>query len=145
MNKLSIERMTPELWDKFNSLWHFSVNEVDPSIPQGYYSKSIYSYIVLEGTEPIGAFGLFTIWNGVGEAWLMSSPRLNKFPVFLVKNFRQLSDEVLRRGLHRIQILVHNTKTLARWAETLGFEYEGFLRKYTADGQDILIYSKVWA
>jgi hypothetical protein len=143
MSKLTITPLTPDLWVEFTSLWHFSVNAIDPSIVQGYYSKSLWSYILLEGTTPIGAIGIYEIWTGVVECWLMSTERLSEYPVFMVKNFRRLTDALLTRGIHRVQMLVHNTPELNRWATLLGFTKEGVLHKYGADRKDNVIYAKV--
>jgi hypothetical protein len=141
---IKVEKLTQELFDQFVSLYHFRANEVNPEILQGYFSRSIYSYILLVDNAPSGAFGIVPLWQGVCECWFMSSPALDRYPLFLVKNFRKLTDELLKNGMHRVQILVHNTRSLNRWAQSLGFTYEGVLRRYGIDKKDNAIYSKIW-
>lgn len=144
MSKIRIERLTQESFNDFLSLWHFEANAITPEVVQGYFSRSLFSYIFLEDSKPVGAFGLVVLWAGVGECWFMSSPDLERHPLFLIKTFRRLTDEVLNRGLHRVQIMVHDTPALNKWATTLGFTKEGVLRKYGIDLKDNAVYSKVW-
>jgi hypothetical protein len=141
---IKVERLTQELFNEFLSLWYFEAYALNPEIVQGYFSKSTFSYIFLEDNKPIGAFGLVVLWNGVGEGWFMSSTDLVRYPLFIIKTFRRLTDEVLKRGLHRIQILVHDTPERNKWAKTLGFTKEGVLRKYDINQQDSVMYSKIW-
>ena len=142
-SSVKIERLTQESFDDFLSKWYFSANALNPEIVQGYFSRSLFSYIFLEGSEPIGAFGLVVLWPGVGECWLMSTEKLERRPIFMIKTFKRLTDEVLKNGLHRVQILVHDTEPLNKWARTLGFHKEGVLRKYGINQEDSAIYSKV--
>ena len=144
-NRITTERITPELFNEFISLWQFSAYDNNPEIFQGYLSKSLFSYIFLEESKPIGAFGLVPFWAGVGEAWLMSTPQLEEKPLFMVKYFRRLTEELHTNGkLHRVQIMVNDTPALNRWAEVLGFTKEGVLRKYGLNGENQVMYSKIW-
>jgi hypothetical protein len=143
-NPITVEKLTLEKFNEFISLWHFSANALTPEVVQGYFSRSLFSYIFLEDNVPVGAFGLVPLWNGVGECWFMSTTALERYPIFLIKTFRKLTDMVLQNGLHRVQIMVHDTPALNKWATTLGFTKEGVLRKYGIDQKDNAVYSKIW-
>lgn len=137
-------KLTQELFDQFQCLWHFSVNEDNPNYNQGLYDMSLFSYIFLVDSKPIAVFGLVPLWNGVGECWMLGSPDLSNHKLSLIKILRKFTDHLLTSGLHRVQIYVNDTTAGHKWAKILGFTYEGTLRKHSIEGNDNSIYSKIW-
>jgi hypothetical protein len=141
-NQLQSVRLTQELFDQFQSLYHFSVNEVNPEFNQGLFDMSTYSYIFLVDSKPIAAFGVIMLWQGVGECWMMGSPELSKHAFAVIKKLRSLTDQLITAGLHRVQIYVADTTNLNKWAQLLGFTFEGRLHRHSADGSDNMLYAK---
>lgn len=95
---------------------------------------------VLDG-RVIGCAGIAECWPGRAEAWTLLSE--DAFDVF-----RHIH-RVVRRVLadcpwHRVEMKVDADHVAAiRWAEHLGFEREGLMRKYTADQRDVFLYARV--
>jgi len=90
----------------------------------------------------IACGGIINIWNGVGEAWSVSSTIAARYPKFILSTARQFIAGCTE--YHRIQAIVIDgfiraEKLLAH----LGFECEGKLRKYSETGQDYKIFSIV--
>ena len=139
---LKVVPLTKELFNQFLDSYTFSVGEDYHEALQGYFDRSLYSYVFLDHGAPIGCFGLFVMWPGVGECWFLSSPEINRYPITLVKAFKTLTDQVIQKGFHRVQILVHNKPYLHKWAKALGFHFEGILAKYGIDKKDNAIYAK---
>lgn len=142
---LTFERMTRDDMSHFVSTHYFSAKEDNPDFYQVYFHDHAFTYKVLEEGRIIGAFGLNVAWRGVGEVWLMSTDHLNAYPIWMIKTFRQLTESALDKGgLHRVQMFVdNNDKKLHRWARALGFEFEGVMRKHSADQTDHAVYSKI--
>jgi len=94
----------------------------------------------------IGAGGVRIFWEGVSEGWLIisrNSPDESK--VRLVLAFRKKLKELIEEhGLWRVQATVSaKFEKGISLLRTLGFEYEGTMRKYAPDGSDMMIYAKV--
>lgn len=88
--------------------------------------------------------GIDERWPGVGEVWFVMSPEAAKHPgVFWA--LRTLIDQAHEKGYHRLQAAVSVPwQQAARFAEWLGFEAEGYMEKFGQDGQDYLLYARVW-
>ncbi len=98
------------------------------------YERSGYAWTGIVGTEIIAAGGIAPIWEGVACAWLLSTPLVDKYKLFLhktVKNAIRFVSEAKR--LHRIETVILADHLISqRWAERLGFEYEGTMMKFDA-------------
>jgi len=144
MSNLTLERLDKENFLEFISRHYFSAKMDNPEFYQGYIHDRSMGYIVLEDGRSIGAFGINIAYNGVGECWLFSTDKLNRYPIWMVKQFKNITNEVLNRGLHRVQMFVENTRLdYHRFAQILGFEFEGVLRKHSTTAIDHAVYSKI--
>ncbi len=94
----------------------------------------------------VGCGGIRELWPGVGEIWLMLSPEVDRFP------FR--TGQVICDGM-RALIEDNNFVRLQGWCRMdfpkahtlfkhLGFKPEGIAKKYTPDGQDCILYARIW-
>ena len=95
--------------------------------------------------EIVGCGGIRELWPGVGECWLMLSPKINLYPVetyICIKDgFQKLIDEndfVRLQGWCRVGFV--KAHTLFRH---LGFVPEGIARKYTPDGVSCILYALI--
>ena len=98
----------------------------------------------LAGDEVVFCGGLLTLWPGVEEAWLLTSPLVEKYPVWFHRTVdRYLHDKEIELGLRRIQMTVHQDhETGKRWAERLGFACEARMAKYGPQGHDYYLYAR---
>ena len=100
--------------------------------------------IIQDGHLVLSA-GVWQLWPGVGEAWLLPSARLLARPRGPVRTVRRFLDEIAEReGYTRVQATTHaDFERGERFLKWLGFEREGVLRKFGPDGSDHKIYSRV--
>ena len=103
------------------------------------------AYSMIDDGHLVAAAGLYKVWEGVGEAWLLPSSRLLAKPRKAVKAVRSFLDEISEReGFRRVQATTHADFIRGRrFLEWLGFENEGVLRGYGPDGSDHIIYSRI--
>ena len=99
---------------------------------------------VVEG-EVVGCGGIRVLWDGVGEVWMMLSPKVNDYPAkaweVIKSGFEKLIEENdfvrlqgwCRKGFVKAHTVFHH----------LGFKPEGVARKYTPDGCDCILYSLI--
>ncbi len=92
---------------------------------------------MLLGGRPIACFGVIPMWSGVVQAWaLLSHEALEHhsraLSRYVLRRLHQLEDE---KGVVRIQAAVADGFLAShRWHQFLGFEVEGYMRRYGADG-----------
>jgi len=94
--------------------------------------------------EVVASAGVMIIWDRVGEAWTVTSPLVNKYASFFHKTIKDHLDKVINQyRLERVQCFVDKENKMAtKWAEKLGFEYEGEMRKFF-QGKTYLRYSRI--
>lgn len=146
MSKPVVVKLTEESFKDFVLSYYFSGNAKPPEYHQVYFLDTSHSYAILDENEKmIGAFGIVMVWHGVGEVWFMSTEYLNRYPKWQVKTFKHLTDLVLNEGvLHRVQMNVDNENVNHhKWAQMMGFEFEGVQRKHSAAGTDHASYAKI--
>jgi RimJ/RimL family protein N-acetyltransferase len=94
--------------------------------------------------QPVGMFGIVELWTGVAEMWSIISEDARRYPKQLTlvgKAVCDIAAQSLR--LHRLQITVRSDEEASlRWANYLGFEIEGLMRRYTPDGVDAYIMAR---
>jgi hypothetical protein len=98
-----------------------------------------------DGDELLGIAGIYELWKGVGEGWLLFSPS------FYEGNRRVSAVRKMKRELDlhcaiydRVQVHVDSTIPGAlELVRFFGFRVEGLLEKYCR-GRDYWILSRVW-
>lgn len=109
------------------------------------YERSGYAWTGIVGSEIIAAGGIAPIWDGVACAWLLSTPLVDKYKLFLHKTVKNAIIETAKaKNLHRIEtaILVEHTVS-QRWAERLGFVNEGMMHKFDSKKNDYFRYALI--
>lgn len=98
----------------------------------------------LENGGIIACGGILPLWKGVGEVWVVSSPLVEKHPIFFAKTaWRKLFEMIKDLDLERVQSLVDaEHKVSMVWVERMGFKQEGVMRKYM-NGRDFIRYAWV--
>tara|TARA_R110000765_G_scaffold107257_5_gene198033 strand:+ start:201 stop:665 length:465 start_codon:yes stop_codon:yes gene_type:complete len=104
-----------------------------------------HSVSVIRNGHLLGSGGIFPVWDGMGEAWVLPAANVKKNKKVFVKlireNMERLSDEY---GFRRIQATARADAPIAqRFLEFLGFEREGLLRAYGPDGANHVLFSKI--
>jgi len=95
--------------------------------------------------KPVAMFGCIMLWTGVAEMWSIISDDARRYPKQLTIVAKSFSDIVAQSlSLHRLQLTVRSDEPRAlRWAEYLGFEIEGLMKKYSPDSVDTYILARV--
>lgn len=91
----------------------------------------------------VGAGGIVMLWKGVGEAWVLFSREMRRYPHDAYDTMgtfiHRISGEAkLRRVQAQCRVDLPEAR---RYLENLGFACEATLRKYAEDGSDMTIYA----
>lgn len=133
---------------------HLDIFELDiPSGDPGAIKASLaemaqkgdwYSGFVPQGLAGIG--GITPMWPGVANAWFGPTPLARRYPLALCEVARRAMDQARANNhLHRIECQVWAAHpTSHHWVRFLGFAREGLLRKYGPNGEDYVMYARVF-
>jgi hypothetical protein len=104
-----------------------------------------YAHTFLIGDTILGCVGGRKLWNGVGEVWALFSSSIHTYPIAFTKAVKECIEFYEKElALHRMQAYVRVGYPMAqRWAEALGFECEGVMRKHGVDGTDYYMMGRV--
>ncbi len=103
-----------------------------------------YSFTAMQ--EKIYAmFGIWQLWPGVYEAWLIPSGDISKKAFRMHRASKLFFDHAVNKlEIKRLQITVCTRNVLAvKWAKVCYFETEGTMRKFGPQGDDYLMMSRV--
>lgn len=95
------------------------------------------TFVLSDGT-PIAIFGGTETVKGIFSAWGILSDLCTKYPKELSQNALHLIEFLFeKKEVRRVQITVRTDYPPGkRWAEFLGFECEGVMKKYGFDNTD---------
>ena len=111
-----------------------------------YFLKEVgMSFTGLVNNKPIAAGGVFHLWDGVAEGWVLATKDIYKYPVFCAKHIKQRTEIILKANkIKRIQTSVKADCDVAlRFAKWLGFKKEGLMESYGPDGSDFVRFARV--
>lgn len=94
----------------------------------------------------VSIVGVNTRCAGVGELWTIRGKLVENFKFEFFKAIKHLVDDYATNYLqfHRLEMCVYkDDNKLNKWARTLGFEFEGVMKKYGYDKKDYNLYAKV--
>ena len=102
------------------------------------------AYTGLADGEIVACGGILPLWKGVGEAWVISSELVPKYPLFFHRTISWMLDHLIEKmKLVRVQTTVHSKHERSiKWVERMGFVNEGLMRKYIA-GEDYIRFARV--
>lgn len=119
--------------------------ESDASLMASVYNNLTRSFTVVDEQDNIGMlFGYNQVFTGVLEVWTVTTIHFDKQKLSYIKFIKdKLAEGLEQPNIFRIQIYVKEKfPHLQRWAEFLGFNYEG--RHPKMDGRDTyLSYGRV--
>ncbi len=100
-----------------------------------------------EDGKCIGAWGLIPLWEGNSRAWALFSERiLSKYPGAMIRRLKKDLDqyESAHPELNRIEATVSADHIKGhKFIQWLGFDEEGLMRRYAADGSDAYLYARI--
>ena len=102
------------------------------------------AYTVLDDDTAIACFGLLHIWPGRADCWALVGAALSGARFVVLHRWVAGNLAAAQRlGYRRLETTIDPAFPAARrWAELLGFQREGRLRRYLPDGRDMLIYAR---
>lgn len=104
------------------------------------------SYTAIDNEGNIIAIGgMCIIRIGVGAPWVITSDLFVKYKVWIHKAIKNMAEEAIKiYNLHRLETaIVKEHEVSHRWAERLGFEREGLMRKFDQNKKDYYLYARI--
>jgi len=102
-----------------------------------------FNYCVFKNEMPVGAFGVVPVTDKRGMAWALLAGNLGCDMLFVYKNMKALLDN--QKTFSRIEMTADSSFIPAvKFAEMLGFQKEGLLRKYGLDGSDHYMFARCY-
>ena len=90
----------------------------------------------------IGGFQLTS--NGVATSWMFSTPERSEHMLEITRVSRRTIAHLFRNGIHRVQTFKLASYTRAHeWYRTLGLREETRFRKFTPDGEDLIVFARL--
>ena len=111
-----------------------------------YFLKEVgMSFTGLVNDKPIAAGGVFHLWDGVAEGWVLATKDIYKYPVFCAKHIKQRTEIILQANkIKRLQTSVKADCDVAlRFAKWLGLKEEGLMKQYGPDGSDFIRFARI--
>ena len=96
--------------------------------------------------NPIFAAGMKMIWGQVAEGWVIATSDMWKYPLGVAKAIKKDFAKVAKENnITRVQSAIRKDFTEGqRFAEWLGLEREGLMRKWGFDGSDQYMYARLF-
>ena len=93
------------------------------------------SFTGMVGSKPIFAAGMKIIWGQVAEGWVIATEDVWNYPLSVAKE----------NNITRVQSAIRKDFSEGqRFAEWLGLEKEGLMRKWGFDGSDQYMYARLF-
>ena len=104
------------------------------------------AYTLFVNNKPIVAGGIFILWQGVAEGWVLANQNIYDVKFLAAKEIKKRTDLLCKKNkINRLQTSVKaEFKTGIRFANWLGLETEGLMKKYGPDGSDYLRMAKIY-
>tara|TARA_Y100001949_G_C15975388_1_gene325803 strand:- start:1545 stop:1997 length:453 start_codon:yes stop_codon:yes gene_type:complete len=111
-----------------------------------YFLKEVgMSFTGLVDNKPIAAGGVFHLWDGVAEGWVLATKEIYKYPVFCAKHIKKRTEMLIKNNnIKRLQTSVKADCEMAiRFAKWLGLQPEGVMKHYGPDGADFIRFARI--
>ena len=104
------------------------------------------AFTVFYEDKPFASFGVYELWGGVAEGWMVPSNRIEINPIVLARRSRPIWLHIgPAMQLRRLQFMVRSSHLHAtRFAEFLYFNKEATLKEYGPEGDDYHIYVRFY-
>jgi hypothetical protein len=96
--------------------------------------------------ELLGIAGSYKQWAGSAQLWAIFDDRVDQHPKTLFKTCQLLiTYAVQKQELHRVSLTVRSSYTKGnRFAESLGFDFEGKMYGFLPDRDDANLYARLF-
>ena len=111
-----------------------------------YYLEEVgMSFTGIINGNPIAAGGVFHLWDGVAEGWVLATKEIFKYPIFCAKHIKNRTEIIINtHNIKRLQTSVKADCQMAlRFAGWLGLKPEGKMIGYGPDGSDFIRYARI--
>ena len=111
-----------------------------------YFLKEVgMSFTGLVDNKPIAAGGVFHLWDGVAEGWVLATKEIYKYPVFCAKHIKKRTEMLIKNNnIKRLQTSVKADCEMAiRFAKWLGLKPEGVMESYGPAGEDFIRFARI--
>lgn len=99
------------------------------------------AFTAFAGLDVVGCAGIIPLWHGRAMVWALLSDLVRVYPKAIHKAVKQYIDAY---QVDRLECCVDpRSERAIRWAQRLGFSYEGTMRKYTPIGTDMDMYVRI--
>ena len=97
-------------------------------------------------SKPIFAAGMKMVWGRVAEGWVIATSDMWNHPLSVARAIKKDFARVARQhNIQRVQTAIRKDfKEGQRFAEWLGLEKEGLMRKWGFDGSDQYMYARLF-
>lgn len=108
------------------------------------YGTQEHCYTAIYKSDIVACWGVYPLWDGVCEAWLLTSYQFETIPITATRTaIRYFNKIYIDMQLHRLQITVNCNDPLAmRWAIALNMKHEGVLHRYGPDKSDYAMFAR---
>ena len=102
------------------------------------------TWTYMDGNKVVAIIGVVKMWSGVGQCFAMTRKHYHKGVGYTRGTIRKMDDAMKVMELSRMQTYVRADRPdFRRWAELLGMDCEGLMRKSSPDGGDMYLYARV--
>ena len=110
------------------------------------YSTKGNAYTMFVNGIPVFAIGIVILWDGVAEGWVIATNEMWKHPLGVAKAIKKDFARVAKENnITRVQSAIRKDFSEGqRFAEWLGLEKEGLMRKWGFDGSDQYMYARLF-
>lgn len=124
-------------------------NEKDPGLKDytpailAQYGQAGPAYTLIVNDQVIVCAGIIIMWPGVGTAWAVASPLIEKYAIAGSSAvLRGMRDIIIEHKLHRVQAPVYeHFERGIRWVEFLGFHREGLMFGYGRNRENYWLFA----
>lgn len=108
------------------------------------FMKTEHCFTFIKDNQIIGVFGVFEVYKGRAIVFSFISKSAGKCLFSVLKSLKRLIEDGLKKtGTDRLEMeVMSGFKHGERFAEMLGFECEGVMRKYYK-GKDYKLYARI--
>jgi hypothetical protein len=110
------------------------------------FSQPGMSFSLLADDKLVCAGGVYPLWTGVAEGWVLSSRRIFDFSLSACKAIKERTDYICTNNkIWRLQTAVRaDFEVGVRFAKWLGLKKEGLMMKYGPDGSNYYKMAKIY-
>lgn len=146
-------KIVPYQQDHGNSMIAHGLNDKLMDIDAKYWKENRFdfrmaglSFTLLCNDTPIVSGGIYPLWDGVAEGWVISSKRIFDFKIKAARLIKQRTDILCAaNNIWRLQTTVkENFETGLRFAKFLGLKNEGLMHKYGPDQTNYYRMAKIY-